>query len=168
MKILIWLILFSCPLSLRAQPPEATGCRLPLNRLRINSSYGYRVHPLSGRICFHAGIDLAARRDTVFTLMNGRVNFSGYNERLGLQVAILHGTGLKSIYGHLSECWVLRGDSISAGTPIGLTGATGRVTGEHLHFALKYHNRFLNPLACLKALLLRLVSNNPSNYAKPK
>jgi murein DD-endopeptidase MepM/ murein hydrolase activator NlpD len=56
-------------------------------------------------------------------------------------------------------------DTVGVGEPIGLTGATGLVTGEHLHFSIKFNNRFLNPLAFLKSVLQRAASHYSLNYA---
>lgn len=137
----------------------------PLTHIKLNSSFGYRIHPLTGKPRFHEGIDLAARHDTVFALMDGVVAGTAYEPGLGLRVVLDHTGGTKSSYGHLSQWWVCRGDSVKAGDPIGLTGATGQVTGEHLHFAIKYHNRFLNPLAFLRALLRRRAGLLLTQYA---
>ncbi|WP_345948994.1 M23 family metallopeptidase [Mucilaginibacter sp. PAMB04274] len=163
MKALIYLMLISSSILARAQIPGSFS--LPLDDLQLNSRYGYRVHPLTGKVKFHAGVDLAARSDTVFAVLDGRVTKSGYNHSLGLYVNLDHGGGLESSYGHLSQCWVLEGDTIRVGSPIGLTGATGQVTGEHLHFAIKFYHRFLNPLALMKALLLSQAGHQLPNMA---
>ncbi|QJD95936.1 M23 family metallopeptidase [Mucilaginibacter robiniae] len=125
---------------------------LPLRHLHINSSYGYRWHPLTGRVQFHQGVDLHARHDTVFAVLDGAVRDASFDTRLGCYVALQHGA-VETIYGHLSQAFVLKADSVTAGQPIGITGATGRVTGEHLHFAVRYRNRFINPLQFLRLLL---------------
>jgi len=62
---------------------------------------------------------------------------------------------VQSIYGHLSEIAVLPDEPVMAGQAIGITGATGRVTGEHLHFSIKYQGRELSPLAFLGGLFAR-------------
>jgi murein DD-endopeptidase MepM/ murein hydrolase activator NlpD len=97
--------------------------------------------------------------------MNGVVDFAEYERGLGLHVVLKHGMTLQSIYGHLSQIWVLKDDTVGIGEPIGLTGATGLVTGEHLHFSMKFNNRFLNPLTFLKAVLQRAASHYSLNYA---
>jgi len=143
--LIIWLALFD-PRS------DQTG-HLPLRHLRLTSSFGDRVHPITGRLAFHAGIDLAAHSDTVFAVLGGVVTKSAYDERLGIYVKIGHYGGLQSTYGHLSVAWVGITDTLTAGQPIGITGATGRVTGEHLHFSIQYQNRYLDPLRFLQKLL---------------
>lgn len=125
---------------------------LPLGQLHINSPYGKRIHPVTGKPDFHQGVDLAAHCDPVFSIMDGKVSGTGYNPILGNYVRVMHGQ-FQSVYGHLSFIIVLSGEEVSAGQPIGITGATGRVTAEHLHFSIKFGNRHLNPLLFLKTML---------------
>ncbi|WDF77034.1 M23 family metallopeptidase [Mucilaginibacter sp. KACC 22773] len=127
---------------------------LPLKHLKINSDYGYRIHPLSGGYALHAGVDLKARHDTVYAILDGKVTAASYNDGLGLHLRLAHG-GVESVYGHLSRVFVFPGDSISSGEPIGVTGATGRVTGEHLHFSICYRHKYVNPLKFLYELLIK-------------
>ncbi|MDN8834145.1 M23 family metallopeptidase, partial [Staphylococcus aureus] len=82
----------------------------------------------------HKGVDLAARCDPVLSVMEGTVSSTGFNPILGSFIRIKHGE-FQSIYGHLSYILVTPGDSVTAGQFIGITGSTGRVTGEHLHFS---------------------------------
>jgi len=125
---------------------------LPLQQLHINSPFGKRTHPVTGHPDFHRGVDLAAHYDPVFSIMDGKVSSTGYNPILGKYVRVMHGQ-FQSIYGHLSHVLVLSGDEVIAGQPIGITGATGRATGEHLHFSIKFGERYLNPLFFLKTLM---------------
>ncbi|MBS7565576.1 M23 family metallopeptidase [Mucilaginibacter sp. Bleaf8] len=128
---------------------------LPLKHLHINSGFGYRVHPLSGRYILHEGIDLRARHDTVYAILNGVVTTTGYQEGLGVYIRLTHGE-VQSVYGHLSQVMVGAGESVSAGEPIGITGATGRVTGEHLHFSIRYRQRPVNPIQFLYVMLTKI------------
>jgi murein DD-endopeptidase MepM/ murein hydrolase activator NlpD len=121
---------------------------LPLRHLQITSSYGYRVHPINGRYQFHKGIDLRARSDTVFAVLPGTVMTAAYDHRLGFYVRLDHGN-FQTLYGHLSQVFVMAGDSVSAGDPIGVSGSSGAVTGEHLHFAVSYHHSAINPIQFL-------------------
>jgi murein DD-endopeptidase MepM/ murein hydrolase activator NlpD len=121
---------------------------LPLRHLQITSSYGYRVHPINGRYQFHKGIDLRARSDTVFAVLPGTVMTAAYDDLLGLFVRLDHGD-FQTLYGHLSQVFVMAGDSVSAGDPIGVSGSSGAVTGEHLHFAVSYHHSAINPIQFL-------------------
>jgi len=128
---------------------------LPLKCLRQTSGFGWRVHPITGKFQFHKGIDLAARHDTVYSILNGIVSTIGYNAYIGNYIIITHPGDVQSIYGHLSEITVLPDEQVMAGQAIGITGATGRVTGEHLHFSIKYQGRELSPLAFLGGLFAR-------------
>jgi murein DD-endopeptidase MepM/ murein hydrolase activator NlpD len=133
---------------------------LPLRSLKINSSFGYRVHPVTGKYTFHAGVDLRARGDTVFAVLPGRVIAMGFHPLLGVFVKLDHGD-LTSCYGHLSQVFVLAGDSVRAGSPVGITGASGRVTGEHLHFSVSFHGRAIDPIQFLLNIQqLNLKSNH--------
>jgi murein DD-endopeptidase MepM/ murein hydrolase activator NlpD len=125
---------------------------LPLKHLKINSEYGYRIHPLTGKYAMHAGIDLKARHDTVYAILSGMVRSTGYDNGLGINIRLTHGA-VESIYGHLSKVFVIPTDSVTAGEPIGITGATGHVTGEHLHFCICYRHQYINPIKFLYELL---------------
>lgn len=150
------LFLFILPFTGIAQlPTYRTEFCLPLHHLKLTSNFGYRIHPLSGRWAFHSGIDLSARSDTVFCILDGVVRYTGYNARIGIYIKVDHGGNLQSVYGHLSVPWVCKADTLYAGQPIGMTGKTGWVTGEHLHFSILSNNRHLNPLTFLKALVRR-------------
>jgi murein DD-endopeptidase MepM/ murein hydrolase activator NlpD len=134
---------------------------LPLKHLKINSEYGYRIHPLTGKYAMHAGIDLKARHDTVYAILNGLVRSTGYDYRLGINIRLAHGA-VESIYGHLSQIFVIPADSVTAGEPIGITGATGHVTGEHLHFSICYRHQYINPIKFLYELLKK--QENEQNF----
>jgi len=127
---------------------------LPLRHLAVSSSFGYRLHPIYGRVIFHEGIDLRANADTVFAVFDGVVMRSGYQNGLGLSVCMAHDKWQAS-YGHLSQVFVVAGDSLSAGSPIGITGNTGLSTGEHLHFAISRNGIFVDPLQFLWSGLKR-------------
>ena len=130
--------------------PAISVC-LPLKSLSLNSGFGYRIHPVTGKYTFHAGVDLSAHQDTVYAVLPGVVK-AGYNVFLGIYIKIGNGD-LQTIYGHLSRIFTITGNLVKAGTPIAVTGNTGRTTGEHLHFAIKYKQEYLNPLLFLSALI---------------
>ena len=127
---------------------------MPLRDIsKLTSGFGNRTHPVTGeRNKFHSGIDISAKSDTVFSILPGFIEESGYNQTLGNYVRIKHGD-VTSIYGHLLTRFVLNDESVTAGSVIGITGQTGRVTGEHLHFTIKYRNGYLNPLTFLAKLV---------------
>jgi len=95
---------------------------LPLKNLHLTSPYGYRVHPVTGKYAFHAGVDLRAKDDTVFAIMDGSVAATGYNDFLGIFIRLDHGGGFQSGYGHLSEVFVAPGDTVRSGEPIAISG----------------------------------------------
>ena len=121
---------------------------LPLKQLRITSGFGFRKHPVTGRRSFHGGVDLRAKSDTVMAILGGKVIRSGFDTNLGYFIRISHGV-YHSVYGHLSRCFVRTGDGIIAGEAIGISGNTGRTTGEHLHFAVQWNRTPINPLEFL-------------------
>ena len=127
---------------------------LPLKSLQVTSAFGYRIHPLTGKYAFHNGVDLRAKHDTVFAIMSGLVFTAGYDREIGVHIVIRHGE-YESIYGHLSSVFVTPRDSVLVGQPIGITGATGAVTGEHLHFAIRHGRQYINPLQFLYGLLIK-------------
>jgi murein DD-endopeptidase MepM/ murein hydrolase activator NlpD len=134
---------------------------LPLKHLKINSEYGYRIHPLTGKYAMHAGVDLKARQDTVYAILNGFVKSTGDDHSLGINIRLAHGP-VESIYGHLSQIFVIPTDSVTAGEPIGITGATGQVTGGHLHFSICYRHQYINPIKFLYELLKK--QENEQNF----
>lgn len=121
-------------------------CCLPLKSLHLTSGYGYRVHPITKQYQFHQGIDLQAKHDTVFAISSGDAQV-GYNSLLGFYIKISDGH-LCCTYGHLSV-FLLNNGAVQQGDPIAITGATGRVTGEHLHLSITYDGHPLNPLKFL-------------------
>lgn len=142
------LILLINPFIVAAQNNMPYSWSLPLENLKITSGYGYRIHPVTKQQDFHKGVDLAARCDPVLSVLAGTVSETGFNPVLGKYVRIGHGE-FQSIYGHLSYILVCKGDTVDAKQPIAITGTTGRVTGEHLHFSIKFRDNHINPLLFL-------------------
>jgi murein DD-endopeptidase MepM/ murein hydrolase activator NlpD len=129
-----------------AQSFDVLRLSLPLHRFKINSGFGYRTHPVSGiKNSFHTGIDLEAKSDTVFAILPGKVVKVSSDLIIGNYIVIAHGA-YTSVYGHLSTSLVSRGDLVASGTSIAVSGNTGRVTGEHLHFGLKHKGVFVDLL----------------------
>jgi murein DD-endopeptidase MepM/ murein hydrolase activator NlpD len=121
---------------------------LPLKNLHLTSGFGYRLHPLTGRYAFHRGVDLRALNDPVYAVLDGIVSGTGYDRSLGIYIRLDHGD-FQSLYGHLSQFFVSPGDTVQAGEVIAFSGATGRVTGPHLHFGIAFHHRNIDPLTFL-------------------
>jgi murein DD-endopeptidase MepM/ murein hydrolase activator NlpD len=128
---------------------------LPLRHLCLTSPYGVRVHPLTGSYTVHTGVDLRACFDTVYAVLDSRISSITYDRALGLSIKITNGP-LCATYGHLSQFFIGKGDTVLAGQPLGISGSTGRVTAPHLHFAVQFQSHYIDPLA----FLLAAVSNN--------
>ena len=109
----------------------------PLSHIKINSPYGYRKDPFTGKRKFHNGIDLYARSAKVFAMMKGKVLRVGQDKVSGKYVTLQHGNFTVS-YCHLSQIFVSQGKIVLPGDVVGITGNTGRSTGEHLHITCKY------------------------------
>ena len=125
---------------------------MPLRHVRITSKFTYRRwHPILKRYRPHHGTDFGARRGTpLLAVHNGRVSFSGRMGGYGKVVKIKHTGGYESLYAHQSRIKVRRGQKVKKGQIIGYVGSTGRSTGPHLHFGLKKHGRWVNPMKVLK------------------
>jgi murein DD-endopeptidase MepM/ murein hydrolase activator NlpD len=98
----------------------------------------------------HRGADLrAAEGEPVLTMAGGRVVLAEEHYFSGKTVYVDHGLGLVSLYAHLSAFSVAEGDMVRAGQEIGLVGATGRVTGPHLHWGVNILRKPVDPLSLL-------------------
>jgi len=94
----------------------------------------------------HSGIDIAAPAGTVIKApLAGRVLLLADMYLNGKTVAIGHGNGLVSVYSHMRATTVKQGDWIETGRQIGEVGATGRATGPHLHWGVRFNNARVNP-----------------------
>lgn len=121
--------------------------KAPLDYIRISSYFGMRFHPILKVWRPHHGVDYAAPYGTpVQSIGDGRVIYAGWRGGYGKYVAIKHPNGYISGYGHLSKIFVKVGQKVKQGQIIGKVGSTGLSTGPHLHFEIKYGNRFINPL----------------------
>lgn len=116
----------------------------PLSSVKINSPYGYRKDPFTGKRKFHNGIDLHARSAKVFVMMQGRVLKVGEDKVSGKYVTLQHGSFTVS-YCHLSQISVSQGQAVLPGDVVGITGNTGRSTGEHLHITIRQKGEYINP-----------------------
>jgi len=132
--------------------PLELSC-LPLANIKLTSGFGYRIHPLLGNLKFHNGIDLSARQANIYSVLHGTVVISSYDNIIGNYVVVNHGL-YETTYGHLAVRFVRVGLLVKAGTIIGRSGRTGRVTGEHLHFIVKYKGQSINPLPFLREILI--------------
>lgn len=113
---------------------------------RMSSPYGYRVHPVLKYRTMHDGVDLAAPTGTdVYATGNGTVVKAHREPAYGNFIEINHGFGYRTCYAHLSKIFVKEGDSVKRGQVIGHVGSTGRSTGPHLHYEVRYRGTPVNP-----------------------
>lgn len=117
---------------------------------RISSNFGWRMHPILKKRKFHSGLDLAVASGTgVMAADSGRVLVSGWNGGYGYFIAIDHGNGISTAYGHNSRLLVNEGDIVTKGQTIALSGSTGLSTGPHLHFEVRKDGKPVNPIPFL-------------------
>lgn len=121
--------------------------RAPVNFKYISSSFNpRRLHPVTGQVKAHRGIDYAARTGTpVVASGNGKVIKAGYSKYNGNYVFISHGTQYVTKYLHLNKKLVKTGQKVKQGDKIGTVGSTGRVTGAHLHYEFLVNGVHRNP-----------------------
>jgi hypothetical protein len=111
------------------------------------SGFGLRVDPFTGKKKEHTGVDLRAKYgDPVYASAPGKVIFTGVAGGYGNLIQIAHGHGYVTYYGHLSKIYAHAGARVKRGTLIGRVGATGHVTGPHLHFEIRLNGKPLDPL----------------------
>lgn len=124
----------------------------PILEGRITSTYGRRIDPFTKRPAFHGGIDFVAGENRQIVAANrGKVKRAGRGGAYGNVVDIDHGLGLSTRYGHLSKVLVEEGEYVEVGQPIGIQGSTGRSTGAHLHYEIRYFGKTLNPYPFITA-----------------
>ncbi len=124
----------------------------PMKDFYISSSFGYRTDPLTSKRALHRGQDFVGPRNAeIISPSKGKVILAGYFAEYGKAVVIDHGFGITTRYGHLSKIKVKKGQIIKDGQVIGLQGNTGRSTGSHLHYEVRYKNNPLNPRKFIKA-----------------
>ncbi|MCS7312173.1 MAG: M23 family metallopeptidase [Acidobacteria bacterium] len=125
---------------------SATPSILPV-RGYVISGFGARIDPFTGAPDFHTGVDIFAPYGTpVVATAAGQVVFVGLQGTYGQLIIVDHGFGIFTYYGHLSKTLVRKGDMVKRWQVIGLVGSTGRTTGPHVHYEVRYQNQPLNPL----------------------
>lgn len=122
------------------------GWVVPVDYVYISSPFGTRVHPITGVVTTHYGVDLAAYLgNPIYATRSGVVTQATYGASGGYYVYIDHGDGFTSIYLHMTNYIVSAGDYVEAGQVIGYCGSTGASTGPHLHFGLIYNGAYVDP-----------------------
>jgi murein DD-endopeptidase MepM/ murein hydrolase activator NlpD len=120
-------------------------------RGRIVSAFGMRKTPYSSGYQFHTGVDIiGSHGSAIWASANGEVIFTGYRGSYGNLVIIDHGYDYETYYAHLTGFAVTAGDSVERGQTIGYMGASGRTTGTHLHYEVRFRGSPVNPINYMK------------------
>jgi murein DD-endopeptidase MepM/ murein hydrolase activator NlpD len=120
---------------------SASKWSAPIRNTAITSNFGFRTYR------WHYGTDLRLNvGDSVTAVFDGIVRMAKFDRRgYGNYVLIRHNNGLETLYGHLSKTNVVVGQVVKAGEAIGLGGNTGRSSGPHLHFEVRYQGNAIDP-----------------------
>ena len=134
------------------KPKAGSGRLMPVNGVTPSSNFGLRLDPFSKKMSVHNGIDFVAPLGTpILAAEAGTVKTAGLTPQFGWSVELDHGNGITTRYAHAYRLWVRAGDRVNAGEKIAEVGSTGKSTGPHLHFEVRYNGAPLNPLRFLAA-----------------
>ena len=140
-----------------AQDYERAMRSLPLaipvtTQYRETSGFGYRIDPFGRGSKFHEGADLAAFTGApIVATAPGKVTFAGVKGSYGRTVEIDHGSGFRTLYGHMNSINVKAGQEVAIGSKVGTMGSTGRSTGPHLHYEIYFRGKSYDPIKFLRA-----------------
>lgn len=124
----------------------------PVDHFHVSSRFGKRRDPFTKRWAVHEGIDLSGpTRAPVYSTAPGEVTFVGWKGSFGRLVEIRHGNGVTTRYGHLRKILVKKGQQVAFREKIGLMGTSGRSTGTHVHYEIRYDGVPLDPAKFIKA-----------------
>tara|TARA_Y100000389_G_scaffold115529_1_gene112610 strand:- start:77 stop:1075 length:999 start_codon:yes stop_codon:yes gene_type:complete len=124
----------------------------PMSNYYISSNFGHRIDPFTKQKTMHRGTDFvgSSLNEDIISPSPGKVIFAGRFYDYGKMVAIDHGFDIKTRYAHLSKISVKKGDFIDKGQVIGKQGNTGRSTGHHLHYEIRYKDKPVDPKRFLR------------------
>ncbi|MFO1379716.1 MAG: M23 family metallopeptidase [Chitinivorax sp.] len=129
---------------------SGSGRLMPVTGVTPSSNFGLRLDPFSGRAAMHNGIDFVAPIGTpVYAADAGVVKSAGLTPQFGWTVELDHGRGVTTRYAHAYRLWVRPGQPVAEGQKIAEVGSTGKSTGPHLHFEVRYNGAPLNPMRYL-------------------
>lgn len=131
--------------------PQTIPFSLPLEKVKITSPFGMRIHPIKKIAFHHNGVDLAARDSPIFNILSAKVTKTGESPSLG-KFLIMETGDIQITYGHLSRLLVQKDECLPPGHLVGISGKTGLATGEHLHLSVKFRGQFIDPILFLKKL----------------
>lgn len=134
-----------------------------LASFRITSPFGWRVDPMTVRWALYQGVDIAGKRGIpILAPAKGRVCKASQQANLGYLLEIDHGNGYVSSYGHPDGLAVREGDWVQEGQLIATLGNTGRSSGPHLHYELRYWGQLVNPAIHTMAILQTKGQHDPT------
>lgn len=125
---------------------EPMASRIPSLTGIITSAFGFRKHPVRGKVRHHNGIDIAAKHGTpVLAPAAGRVIFAGVKGGYGKVIEIDHENGYTTLFAHNSSLLVKVGDLVEFNSVIAKVGSTGLSTGPHIHVEVRQNGTLINP-----------------------
>ena len=131
---------------------RALPLTLPVDYYRMTSRYGTRTDPVNMKRSMHNGLDMAGAVNTsIYAPAPGTIVYSGRKGRYGIVVEIDHGYGIITRYAHLNKNLVEVGDVVGHRQRVALMGSTGRSTGPHLHYEVRFDGRPIDPSKFIKA-----------------
>lgn len=124
----------------------------PIDHYYISSGFGERIDPINGEAAIHEGVDMVgALRSEVLATAPGTVVMAGWQSGYGRVVEIDHGFGIHTFYAHLDSIQVTKGQTVDYRDVLGRLGTTGRTSGPHVHYEVRYDKKALDPMGFLKA-----------------
>ena len=151
---------------LAASVGVAVPSRRPIDAMSLSSSYGMRVHPITGKVARHNGIDIPAPRGTaIYATADGIVGRAQRLGGYGNYVEIEHGNMIQTRYGHMSSYIVRPGQQVKRGEIVGYVGSTGRSTGNHLHYEVRIEGAPVNPMPFVRSDQMAIAALTGSKLA---
>lgn len=137
--------------------------KIPLGRPvpgKISSKFGRRKDPMLKKNAFHPGIDFRGKTgDEIRATADATVKKAARNKVLGRYIILSHGNGFETIFAHMHKTLVKKGEKVKRGEVIGQIGNTGRSTGSHLHYGIRYRDKSIDPMKYLQVADISLTIN---------
>lgn len=144
----------------------AIPSRRPIEQMSLSSSYGMRVHPITGKLARHNGVDIPAPYGTpIYATADGIVGRAQRLGGYGNYVEIEHGNAIQTRYGHMSSYIVAPGQQVKKGQVVGYVGSTGRSTGNHLHYEVRIEGAPVNPMPFVRSDQMAIAAITGKNVA---
>lgn len=129
---------------------QQTPAGWPVDGGWVSSSFGSRMHPITGKKQFHGGVDIPGKEGSnVLAVADGVITKSEKNSSQGWVVVIDHGDGYQTLYAHNKANLVVQGETIIKGQAVAQIGSTGISTGPHVHFEVSKDGSRINPVKYL-------------------